>query len=86
MQVFFSGRVQGVGFRARCREVSHGFQVVGTVRNESDGRVQMIAEGTLAELVAFRDAIIASMRPLVKDHQTTFNEPEGKFEDFRIVA
>ena len=33
MQVFYSGRVQGVGFRYTARSVSAGFDVMGTIRN-----------------------------------------------------
>jgi acylphosphatase len=50
MTIFYSGRVQGVGFRYTTRDVALGFEVTGTVRNLPDGRVELVAEGTREEL------------------------------------
>ena len=50
----FHGRVQGVGFRAFCREAASGLGVRGWVRNREDGAVEMEAEAAppvLEELV-----------------------------------
>ena len=51
--VFFSGRVQGVGFRYHTLQVAKQFDVSGYVRNLSDGRVQLETEGEEAEVNAF---------------------------------
>ena len=40
-QVFYSGRVQGVGFRYATKRLASGFEVTGWVRNLNDGRVEM---------------------------------------------
>ena len=55
--VLYSGRVQGVGFRYMRWTVASGFDIVGTVRNLPDGRVELIAEGAKAELESFCQAI-----------------------------
>ena len=57
MQLFYSGQVQGVGFRYTVRSVASGFDVTGTVRNLPDGAVELVAEGAKDELEAFRQAI-----------------------------
>jgi len=57
MQVFYSGQVQGVGFRYTVKSAARGFEVVGWVRNLADGRVELVAEGTREELEAFRQGI-----------------------------
>jgi acylphosphatase len=57
-QVFYSGRVQGVGFRYATRRLAAGFEVSGWVRNLPDGRVELLvvaadageAESFLTEL------------------------------------
>jgi acylphosphatase len=54
MQIFYSGCVQGVGFRYTAKTVATGFEVTGIVRNLPDGRVELIAEGARGELEAFR--------------------------------
>lgn len=43
--VFVSGRVQGVFFRATCREEALDAGVSGWVRNLPDGRVEAVFEG-----------------------------------------
>ena len=58
--VLYSGRVQGVGFRATVRYLACGYDVTGMVRNLPDGCVELIAEGTRAELDAFLTGIAES--------------------------
>lgn len=53
-QVFYSGRVQGVGFRYSTKRIASGFDVTGWVKNLPDGRVEMMAQAFEAdELEAF---------------------------------
>lgn len=49
-RVVFSGRVQGVGFRATARGVARGWRVTGWVRNEPDGTVTMEVQGEGVEV------------------------------------
>ena len=57
-RVYYSGSVQGVGFsRATCRWLARGFEVAGFVRNLSDGRVELVAEGEAVEIDRFLDAV-----------------------------
>ena len=41
--VFYSGRVQGVGFRYAALQAAREFEVAGWVQNLGDGRVQLDA-------------------------------------------
>ena len=59
-RVFYSGRVQGVGFRYSVKQIAAGFDVVGGVRNLPDGRVEVEASGDAAEVSAFLEAIGSS--------------------------
>ena len=52
-QVFYEGRVQGVGFRYATKQVAMGFDVIGWVRNLADGRVEMQVMGDAEELDEF---------------------------------
>ena len=47
---WFSGRVQGVGFRYRACYIASSLGVTGWVRNNWDDRVEMEAQGTREEL------------------------------------
>lgn len=52
--VFYSGRVQGVGFRYSTKRIASGFEVTGWVKNLPDGRVELLAQALeIDELEAF---------------------------------
>ena len=86
MQIIYSGQVQGVGFRYTARTVATGFEVVGTVRNLPDGRVELIAEGDRAELEAFRDAIPgAGLAGFIRDQRVDWAAAKNEFHGFEIV-
>ncbi len=59
--VTFSGRVQGVGFRATARSIASGYAVSGWVRNEPDGTVAMQVQGKESEVHAFLEALSARL-------------------------
>lgn len=56
-QYFFSGRVQGVGFRYGTKRLAMGFDVIGWVRNLDDGRVELQVMGDEGEVEAFVEEI-----------------------------
>ncbi len=66
-RVYYSGRVQGVGFRFTAGNLARGFDVAGYVRNLSDGRVELIAEGGPAEIDAFLQAVRDAMDHYIRD-------------------
>jgi acylphosphatase len=85
MQVLYSGHVQGVGFRYTVKQVASGFEVVGQVRNLSDGRVELIAEGSRAELDAFRQALRESgMEHFIDREEVSWREASNQFRGFQI--
>ena len=86
MSVIYSGRVQGVGFRYTTKTVAMGFDVTGTIRNLSDGRVEMLAEGDREELEQFRQAIRDSgLEGFIRDEQVSWPSATGEFRGFEIV-
>ena len=86
MQVFYSGRVQGVGFRYQTRQVAAGFEVTGLVRNLTGGRVELVTEGAETELKEFQHAIRESgLGPLIRDETVFWSEPGGEFRGFDIA-
>lgn len=57
VNVHYSGMVQGVGFRYTVSRLSGGFSVCGFVKNLTDGRVQLRAEGSAEEVDRFLVAV-----------------------------
>jgi acylphosphatase len=66
-RVYYSGRVQGVGFRFTSLHLARGFDVAGYVRNLPDGRVELVAEGDRAEIDAFLEAVRDAMDRHIRD-------------------
>jgi acylphosphatase len=86
MQILYSGTVQGVGFRYNVRSVANGFEVTGTVRNLTDGRVELLAEGVKDELEAFRQGIRDSgLDHFIQKEDVIWDEAKNEFRGFEIV-
>jgi len=86
LEIFYSGRVQGVGFRYTAKTVATGFELSGTIRNLPDGRVELIAEGARAELEAFRAAIRdEGLAGFIRDEQVTWADAKNEFRGFEIA-
>lgn len=58
--VRYSGRVQGVGFRATTAATARRFPITGWVRNEPDGSVQMEVQGDAEAIGEFMLALGAT--------------------------
>jgi acylphosphatase len=84
--VHYSGRVQGVGFRATVRQIACGYEVTGTVRNLADGRVELIAEGAKAELKAFLEGISQSeLSGFIAKQAESWQAAQGNLRGFAIA-
>jgi len=82
--VFYSGHVQGVGFRYTATRVASEFRVTGFVRNLPDGRVELVAEGEPAELGRLLDRIAEVMERHITNSEIRSGEATGEFADFDI--
>lgn len=51
------GRVQGVGFRWFVEREAHILQIAGWVRNNPDGTVEVLAQGTRDQLSGLRSRL-----------------------------
>jgi len=85
LHVFFSGMVQGVGFRYTARTVARRFAVGGWVRNVSDGRVELVAEGVPEELEAFLAAVGDDMSPYIRKVDRTWEAATDEWRGFEII-
>jgi acylphosphatase len=86
MNVFYSGRVQGVGFRYTTKAVAAGFEISGIVRNLPDGRVELTAEGAREELEAFRAAVCAAgLAGFIHDERVSWSDAQNELRGFEIA-
>ena len=85
IHVFYSGQVQGVGFRITVEETAQRFGAVGWVKNLRDRRVELVAEGEEDSLFKFLDAIrTGPMKNFIKTVDISWSEATGTFEEFEI--
>jgi acylphosphatase len=85
LHVFYSGRVQGVGFRYTAKNVATGFEITGIVRNLPDGRVELVAEGLKDELEGFQQAIRESgLGSLIAREDAIWEDAKNEFRGFEI--
>ena len=83
-QVYYDGRVQGVGFRQTAWQLAAGFDVVGYVKNLPDGRVELLAEGQPDELDRFLAAVAQQLDRYIRHTDCRTNAASGAYRDFEI--
>ena len=85
IHVFYSGRVQGVGFRVTAEDTARELGVVGWVKNLRDGRVELVAEAEEAALEQFLDAIrTGSMKNFIEQTEISWSNASDTFDEFVI--
>ena len=77
--IYYTGRVQGVGFRYTAARAANRYAVAGYVMNLADGRVQMVAEGEGDELNALVDDVGEQMQGYIADHTVDQSPATGEF-------
>lgn len=85
VQVIFSGRVQGVGFRWTCQSIARRHPVTGTVKNLSDGTVELFADGDVRDVRSFLAEIQNAMSGNIENVDLTPVRQDVEFSGFRIV-
>ena len=79
------GGVQGVGYRFFAQRAAAKHQVMGYVRNEPDGSVEVLAEGPANSVEAFKSDLLAGPQwARVEQLEEISLEPSGTYRLFRI--
>ena len=84
-RVYYSGTVQGVGFRATAASIARRHAVRGWVRNLADGRVELLADGAAAAVEAFLADIRDRMGGCIESEDSFEQEVDETLDGFRIV-
>lgn len=61
-----SGRVQGVGFRYSAQQKAMEYQLVGWVRNNPNGTVEMEVEGDSDQISAYIETLKSGLNPFIQ--------------------
>jgi len=85
VHVYFSGTVQGVGFRYTTRDFAKRMGISGWVRNLSDGRVELLAESSEENIEEFLKNIEEAFAGYIRDRQIDRGGTHGGITDFRII-
>ena len=83
--IHFSGHVQGVGFRYTAQAIAREFDVVGYVKNLSDGRVKLEVEGEESEIDRFVARIHDQMGGYIRKVDSANAPATGEYTDFRVT-
>jgi len=73
--VYYSGRVQGVGFRYTAHHVAQEYDVAGFVRNLPDGKVEVRVEGLPEQVEAFLSALAQRMSGYIEETKVLDESP-----------
>ena len=85
LRAFFSGMVQGVGFRFTVKRIASKYDITGFVRNLPNRQVEVVAEGDRGVVEDFiediRNGILSGyIRKVSKDWQPA----TGEYKEFEI--
>ncbi|MFA5085852.1 MAG: acylphosphatase [Candidatus Omnitrophota bacterium] len=82
--IYYSGSVQGVGFRYMLQSAARPLDIAGWVKNLKDGRVEVVCEGEEAALDKFLEKIKDVFGAYIRDVSIEPQNATGEFGEFDI--
>ena len=85
VHIIVHGEVHGIGFRSFTQRMAEELGLVGWVRNDSDGTVEAVAEGTREALEEFVSRLKKGPpASRVQSVEVNWAKPTEEFTDFQI--
>jgi len=84
VHVFYSGRVQGVGFRFVVLDLAAKSGVCGWISNLLDGRVELLAQGKKDKLEEFLNSIAGYFSSYIHGINLEWSEVTKELEGFEV--
>ena len=82
--VFYSGRVQGVGFRYTAERFALELGLVGWVKNLPDSRVEVVCEGPKEKIDDFLRRLVQELGPYIHKTACDWETPTNEFREFSV--
>ncbi len=83
--IFYSGTVQGVGFRYTVQRLALDLKLNGWVRNLRDGRVEIVAEGEKESIERLMEKVDQHFEGYIRSKDIGFKAAENQFKRFQIA-
>ena len=83
--IFFSGAVQGVGFRYTAQAFARELKVHGWVKNLPDGRVEMMSEGPRERIDNLIYKLDKFFDGKIENKDIDWLDPRGQFNGFLVT-
>lgn len=84
LHIYYSGRVQGVGFRFTAQALAVDLGLMGWVKNLPDGRVELVCEGKEEKLNKLLVKIDDEFSGYIRDKRVNWKPTTGEFASFAI--
>jgi len=82
--LYYSGKVQGIGFRYTVQDIANQQKIFGWVKNLSDGRVEVSAEAEEDTLMSFLEQVKQHFYRYIQEVSIEWLPSSGEFRDFSI--
>jgi acylphosphatase len=83
--VYYSGNVQGVGFRYTAQRIAAAHTVTGYVKNLPDGRVELVLEADEKEIDVVLADVADALADYIRNTRTDTSPASGSFRRFTIA-
>ena len=84
LHIYYSGSVQGVGFRYTAERLALSLKLTGWVKNLPDGRVEIICEGERSDIETFLQRLSDIFKIYIKDADMEWGRASGDFDTFDV--
>ena len=86
LHIYYSGKVQGIGFRYTVQDVASVLKIYGWVKNLNDGRVEVLAEAEEDTLDSFLGQVNQHFSRYIKEVNVEWQPASGEFRDFQVTS
>ena len=84
VHIYYSGQVQGIGFRYTLQDLANNQKVRGWVKNLDDTRVEVLVEAEEDTLNSFLQQVNQHFSRYIQDVNIEWLPASGEFRDFRV--